>query len=81
MESHDSADKLIKNLESSEIDFSKLLQQSNQLDAILLKLMRCAKFDANKPSSGTLNSPKIDATDFSQPALLHDAPYIGGKSS
>lgn len=81
MESHDSADKLIKNLESSEIDFSKLLQQSNQLDAILLKLMRCAKFDANKPNSGTLNSPKIDATDFSQTALLHDAPYIGGKSS
>lgn len=81
MESHDSADKLIKNLESSEIDFSKLLQQSNQLDAILLKLMRCAKFDANKPNSGTLNSPKIDATNFSQTAPLHDAPYIGGKSS
>ncbi|MDO9393321.1 MAG: dynamin family protein [Methylotenera sp.] len=81
MESHDSADKLIKNLESSEKDFSKLLQQSNQLDAILLKLMRCAKFDANKPNPGTLNSTKIGATDFNQTVLLHDAPYIGGKSS
>ncbi|MDP1659365.1 MAG: dynamin family protein [Methylotenera sp.] len=81
MESHDSADKLIKNLESSEKDFSKLLQQSNQLDAILLKLMRCAKFDANKPNPGTLNSTKIGATNFNQTVLLHDAPYIGGKSS
>ncbi|MDP3334405.1 MAG: dynamin family protein, partial [Methylococcaceae bacterium] len=81
MESHDSADKLIKNLESSEKDFSKLLQQSNQLDAILLKLMRCAKFDANKPNPGILNSTKIGATDFNQTVLLHDAPYIGGKSS
>ncbi|MDP2230170.1 dynamin family protein [Methylotenera sp.] len=81
MESHDSADKLIKNLESSEKDFSKLLQQSNQLDAILLKLMRCAKFDANKPNPGTLNSTKIGATDFNQTVLLHEAPYIGGKSS
>lgn len=45
IESHNNADNLIKNLELTEQEFSKLSQQSNQLDAILLKLMRCAKFD------------------------------------
>ena len=37
------AEKLIENLANSEKEFYKFLQQSNQLDAILLKLMRCAK--------------------------------------
>ncbi|NOU24371.1 MAG: hypothetical protein HOO90_02410 [Methylotenera sp.] len=81
MESHESADKLIKNLESTEKDYSKLLQQSNQLDAILLRLMRCAKFDANKPSATSLNAAKTATADSSKPTALHDAPFIGGKSS
>ena len=81
MESHESADKLIKNLESTEKDYSKLLQQSNQLDAILLRLMRCAKFDANKPSATSLKAAKTATADSSKPTALHDAPFIGGKSS
>lgn len=81
MESHESADKLIKNLESTEKDYSKLLQQSNQLDTILLKLMRCAKFDANKPATNALNNIKSAVVDSSKPASLHDAPFIGSQSS
>ncbi|MDI1360850.1 dynamin family protein [Methylotenera sp.] len=77
MESHNSADKLIKNLELTEKEFSKLLQQSNQLDAILLKLMRCAKFDASKPSPASLNSPNLETNGFTKPPLLADAPHIG----
>jgi hypothetical protein len=51
MESHNSADKLLKHLELTQKDFSKLTQQSNELDAILLKLMRCAKFNVNQTSA------------------------------
>ncbi len=43
MEANNSAEKLLQNLAASEKEFYKFLQQSNQLDAILLKLMRCAK--------------------------------------
>jgi hypothetical protein len=43
MQANNSAEKLIENLANSEKEFYKFLQQSNQLDAILLKLMRCAK--------------------------------------
>jgi hypothetical protein len=50
MESDNNADNLIKNLEATENEFAKLMQQSNQLDAILLKLMRCAKFNIAPPS-------------------------------
>ena len=50
MESDNNADNLIKNLEATENEFAKLMQQSNQLDAILLKLMRCAKFNLAPPS-------------------------------
>jgi len=76
MESHNNADKLIKNLESTEKELSKLLLQSNELDAILLKLMRCAKFDANKPSPTGLNLPKLDGENFAKTVLLPDAPHI-----
>jgi hypothetical protein len=50
MESDNNADNLIKNLEATENEFAKLMQQSNQIDAILLKLMRCAKFNIAPPS-------------------------------
>jgi len=76
MESHNNADKLIKNLESTEKELTKLLLQSNELDAILLKLMRCAKFDANKPSPTSLNAPKLDGDSFAKTVLLPDAPHI-----
>jgi hypothetical protein len=77
MESHESADKLIKNLESAEKDFSKLLTQSNLLDAILLKLMRSAKFDTAKPNVIQLNSANIETT-ISNTSAIGDAPHIGG---
>lgn len=43
MQANNSAEQLVQNLDSSEKEFYKFLQQSNQLDAILLKLMRCGK--------------------------------------
>lgn len=76
MESHNNADKLIKNLESTEKELSKLLLQSNELDAILLKLMRCAKFDANKASPAGLNAPKMGGDDFTKTVILPNAPHI-----
>jgi hypothetical protein len=74
MESHNSADKLIKNLESAEKEFSKLLQQSNQLDATLLKLMRCAKFDTAKSSPASLS---FQSNSFTKPPLLAVESHIG----
>lgn len=56
MESHNNADKLIKNIELAEKEFSKYHEQSSQLDAILLKLMRCIKFNQEKPPPPALNS-------------------------
>lgn len=43
MEANNSVEKLVENLDKSEHEFYQFLQQSNQLDAILLKLMRSAK--------------------------------------
>ena len=43
MEANNSVEKLVENLDKSEQEFYQFLQQSNQLDAILLKLMRSAK--------------------------------------
>lgn len=43
MEANNNVGKLVENLEKSEQEFYQLLQQSNKLDAILLKLMRSAK--------------------------------------
>jgi len=56
MESHDNADKLIKNIELAEKEFAKYHEQSNQLDVTLLKLMRCIKFNPEKPQSPALNA-------------------------
>jgi hypothetical protein len=61
----------------TEKEFSKLVLQSNQLDAILLKLMRCAKFDTSKPSPASLSTPHIDNSNFTKPPLIADAPHIG----
>jgi uncharacterized protein YdcH (DUF465 family) len=77
MESHNNADKLIKNLETTEKELASLLQQSNQLDSILLKLMRSAKFDANKPSSNGLSLAAIHSNNLTKNAIVHDAPHIG----
>ncbi|MBA3695519.1 MAG: dynamin family protein [Methylotenera sp.] len=81
MESHSSADKLFKNLDLAEKEFAKYLKESNQLDAILLKLMREAKSVLEQPaSSEALEStiPKLDTDDLSKTVLLYNAPFIGG---
>lgn len=75
MESHNNADKLIKNLELAEKEYAKLLQQSNQLDGILLKLMRCAKFNADKPNTTDLNASNRGVNN--KPVILPNAPFIG----
>ena len=75
MESHNNADKLIKNLELAEKEYAKLLQQSNQLDGILLKLMRCAKFNADKPNTTDLNASNSEVNS-NKPIILPNAPFI-----
>jgi hypothetical protein len=75
MESHNNADKLIKNLELAEKEYAKLLQQSNQLDGILLKLMRCAKFNADKPNTTDLNASNSEVNS-NKPVILPNAPFI-----
>ena len=84
MESHTNADKLLKNLELSDKELVKYLQQSNQLDAILLKLMRSAKSVPEKSSSLETPEPsaaKLDTNDLSHTVLLYNAPFIGGNPS
>jgi hypothetical protein len=51
MESHHNTDKLLENLELAEKELAKYQAQSNQLDAILLKLMHCVKFSPEKPQA------------------------------
>ena len=66
----------VLDLESTEKELSKLLIQSNELDAILLKLMRCAKFDTNKPSHTNTNTPDVVGDDLTKTAIFPDAPQI-----
>ncbi|MDI1310280.1 MAG: dynamin family protein [Methylotenera sp.] len=76
MESHNSADMLIKNLESTEKEFVTLQQQSSQLEAILLKLMRCATLDITKPSPDALDSASLEINNFIKPPVLSDTPQV-----
>lgn len=79
MESHSSADKLLKNLELAEKEFTKYMQQSNQLDAILLKLIQGAKLVQEKPAEKVSASVvKSDPDELSNTVLLYNAPFIGG---
>lgn len=81
MESHSNADKLLKNIEMAEKELVKYQEQANQLDATLLKLMRCVKFNTAKPQLNTsgLGSEKGSLADFAntQPSQLLQAPFIG----
>lgn len=77
MESHNSADMLIKNLESTEKEFVNLQQQSNQLDAVLLKLMRCAKHNLSNLSPDIQDSASLATNSFIKPPPVSDAPHIG----
>ncbi len=79
MESHNSADKLIKNLDAAENDYAKCQQQANQLDAILLKLMRGAKFNTETPVAlKETNTNKLDPNFYSKTVLVPNTAFIGG---
>lgn len=85
MDSHSNADKLLKNLESAEKELIKYQEQSNQLDATLLKLMRSVKFNTEKPQSlaSTTIADKSNVAGMmntSAPIFNH-APFIGEGSS
>ncbi len=81
MESHSNADKLLKNLELAEKEFAKYQEQSNQLDATLLKLMRCIKFNTEKPQSvisgAAAGQNKSASPTSNNAATQHNAPFIG----
>lgn len=79
MEAHSSADKLLKNLELADKELAKYTQQSNELDAILLKLVRGAKLVQEKPlATLTETAAKLDGDELSKTVLLFNAPFIGG---
>lgn len=78
MESHSSADKLIMNLEAFEKELNKSQQQSQQLEAILLKLMRGAKFSKEEVNTKTTKTIELAASHFDSTEILPNAPFIGG---
>lgn len=77
MESHNSVDKLLKNLDIAEKELAKNIEQAQSLETILAKLMRGAKFNPDKPAieSPTLN---FNPEQFNNTVILDDAPFIGG---
>jgi len=81
MESHSNADKLLKNIEAAEKELVKYQEQANQLDAILLKLMRCTKFSTEKPqvSAFVATAGRNSLADMSSTKMppIHNAPLIG----
>ncbi|MGB4811502.1 MAG: dynamin family protein [Methylophilaceae bacterium] len=60
MEAHNSADQLSEQLALAENAYNKVQKESNELDGILLKLMRCAKFNSRKPKIEEIVAPEID---------------------
>ncbi|MDP3744662.1 MAG: dynamin family protein [Methylotenera sp.] len=81
MESHNSTDKLLKNIELAQKELSKYQEQSNQLDAILLKLMRCVKFSPEKQKMATQGSltilGQVANDNIKKDVILNNAPFIG----
>lgn len=79
MESHSSADKLLKNLEIAEKELAKYQKQTNDLDGILLKLAQYAKETQEKTAivDGAANGAGADV-DYNKTVLLYNAPFIGG---
>jgi len=86
MESHNNADKVIKNIASAEKDLIKYQDQSNQLDATLLKLMRSIKFNTDNHKEHTTENSilqlnisaknGIGERENSKPNIKFDAPFI-----
>ncbi|PKO47335.1 MAG: hypothetical protein CVU29_02685 [Betaproteobacteria bacterium HGW-Betaproteobacteria-22] len=84
MESHQHADSVIKNIETTEKELAKYQEQSNQLDAILLKLMRGIKFNTEKNKTVDQQMPvagsNATSTQAGNPATF-DAPFIATDTS
>lgn len=87
MQAHNNADQVIKHIAATEKDLVKHQEQSNQLDATLLKLMRSVQFDTDNHKqyangdSGTLRHLNIatvngSAERESKPSIKYDAPFI-----
>lgn len=81
MESHNSTDNLLRNIELAQKELSKYQEQSNQLDAILLKLMRCVKFSPEKKKLVTQDSSitpnSLTNNNIKKEVPLNNAPFIG----
>ncbi|MDO9283175.1 MAG: dynamin family protein [Methylotenera sp.] len=81
MESHNSTDNLLRNIELAQKELSKYQEQSNQLDAILLKLMRCVKFSPEKKKLVTQDSSitpySLTNNNIKKEVTLNNAPFIG----
>lgn len=65
MEAHHSADQLTEQLNKSDTAYLKMQKESNELDGILLKLMRCAKFNTRKAPVQEMSAPEINFEPFS----------------
>ena len=86
MESHNNADKVIKNIANAEKDLIKYQDQSNQLDATLLKLMRSVKFstDHHKEHATENHMVHLNVTtksnmserEINKSSVKFDAPFI-----
>jgi hypothetical protein len=59
MEAHNSADQLTEQLKLSEQAHNKAQAESNELDGILLKIMRHAKFKPKADTSVRMAAPEI----------------------
>lgn len=81
MQSHNNADKLLKNIKLAENEFLKHQDQAKQLDIILLKLMRCVKFNTPPTKTAITNATlqkKPSPTEAeNNGATSNNAPFIG----
>ncbi len=80
MESHNNADMVIKNIESAEKEHVKYQKQASELDPVLLKLIRCTKFNTENTVQNRLNLLTVDSKlaheDPKQITEINDAPFI-----
>jgi hypothetical protein len=81
MESHNNADKVVKNIANAEKDLIKYQDQSNQLDATLLKLMRSVKFNTDLSADGkvvqlNIGTANITNSGDNNTTAKFDAPFI-----
>lgn len=82
MLSHNSSDQLRQQLELSALELAQYQQQCQQLDLILLQLLRCAKFSPDKHKPLALNHSLHPSDQHTTPArsatAITDSPLISG---